>query len=209
MAAGDLENIIPTPSATRTVNINLCDQNGAVHSVKEVHYVDGSAVDHLIWKRDHAPGPVGDEYSDVFSSGQIMFKWTANSSTISTVKIWCKNAGDTWEWVQGIYNSDGTLVSYTQVQPSQSTGILNVDGSEITVYTLECNLSCSVTTGNDYYIMLSQTYGSHWYPLVYKNETGDYWHFTGDEWTLNGNISGYYTAYNDHLIKAEVNGSQV
>lgn len=208
MAAGDLENIIPTPSATRTVNINFCDQNGAVHSVKEVHYVDGSAVDHLIWKRDHAPGPVGDEYSDVFSSGQIMFKWTANSSTITKVKIWCKNAGNTYNWTQYVYDSSGNVIASSNITPSQSTDTLNVDGSDITVYTLECNLSCSVTAGNDYYILIGQTWGSHWYPLVYKNDTGDYWQFTGQDYELS-NITGKYTAYNDHLIKAEVNGGQV
>lgn len=55
MDAGDLENIIPVPTAKLTRNITYVNANGLSYSVKEVYYSDNNANSHLVWKRDHAP----------------------------------------------------------------------------------------------------------------------------------------------------------
>ena len=209
MAAGDLENIIPAPNAKLTRNINITDVNGVLCSVKEVYYSDNNAQSHLVWKRDHTP-PVTYEYTDVFSSGQIIFKYVATSSSINKIKIWCKNNGNPWNWMQGVYDIDGNKIDFSSVQPSLSTDTLKVDGVDTVVNTYEVNVNFSVTSGQTYYVFASQGYGTHWYPLVYKDTNGDYWQFTGQDHELSVNsIAGKYTAYNDHLIKAEVNGEQV
>lgn len=209
MAAGDLENIIPTPTAKLTRNINITDASGVSYPVKEVYYSDNNAQSHLIWKRDHTP-PVSDEYSDVFSSGQIMFKYVATSSTITKIKIWCKNNGSSYNYFQSLYDAAGNYIADTNLAPSLGTDTLKVDGTDITVNTYEVNVNWSVTQGETYYILASQTWGTHWYPLVYKDVSGDYWQFTGQDWELtNASIAGKYTAYSNHLIKAEVNGVEI
>ena len=207
MAAGDLENIIPAPNAKLTRNINITDVNGVLCSVKEVYYSDNNAQSHLVWKRDHTP-PVTDEYTDVFSSGQILFKYVAKSSTITKLKMWCKNNGATNNYVQYVYDTTGNRIAENSVTPTLGTDTLKVDGSDITVNTYEANVNISVTEGSTYYILVGNVWNTRWYPLAYKDVPGDYWHFTGEDWQLN-NIAGLYTAYSDHKIKAEVNGEQV
>lgn len=206
MAAGDLENILPTPTAKRTNNITWVDANGVVYPVKEVHWSDANGIGHLIWQRDHSP--TSDEYTDVFSSGQILFKYVAKSSNITKLKFWCKNSGSNSNWAQYVYDTTGNRIAESSITPTLGTDVLKVDGSDITVNTYEANVNISVTEGSTYYILVGCIWNTHWYPLAYKDTPGDYWQFTGEDWQLN-NIAGLYTAYSDHKIKAEVNGEQV
>jgi hypothetical protein len=215
MAAGDLENIIPAPTAKLTRNINFSDVNGVLRSVKEVYYSDNNAQSHLVWKRDHSPG--GDEYSDVFNGSQkILLKYHATASSITSLKLWSNSDHNHYNEVIKILNAstgDTIYEMHQGVGPSYDTDTLTVNGTSKTVYTFyKDNLNISVSKGTDYYIYFGTAYTSnYWVPLVYSNTTGDYAEFIGEDYHLqnSNNILSMLTSYNNHKIKAEVNGVQV
>lgn len=217
MAAGDLENILPTPTAKRTNNIALVDVNGNVYPVKEVHWSDANGVGHLIWQRDHSP--TTNEYISLnvptSQNNGVLFKWTATSSTINKIKIWVKAEGSHYNYEVCVRKSDWSVQArVTNLQATFDNDVVIVDGVETTVYTLELpNIGMSVEQGAEYIIFAGTCYATHWNPIVYKDVPGTYWVFSGDEWLLQtgsaAQMSSSCTEYNTNLVKAEVNGVQV
>ena len=217
MAAGDLENIIPHPNATRTVNINFCDANGIMRSVKEVHYADEMGIDHLIWLRDHAPG--GDDYTQPSSviNYPIFAKYVATSSSISKIKIWTSATpsqfDDSNRFVL-VLDSQLARVSYSeQFAVSIDRDVISVDGTDTNVYTLEfiLNSPISVTSGETYYVMLSNRYSYTYKPYFFKNTAGVFLTYTGYDWAISQltDFTNDVSSHTTNLVKMEVNGVQV
>lgn len=223
MAAGDLENIVLTSpdSASQKSklvrNIIWRDATNVNRSVKEVYWCPDGVTAKLVWQRDHSPTQT--EYNDVFNSSKlILFKYKATSSSITSIKLWTNNnPGVTYNWFVKIVDSQGNHVySNSQINSNNiniSEDTLIVNGSSKTVYTVLANsLNINgLTTGNDYYISFNYLYGgNHYPPLVYKDETGNYGDFNGQESQLEQNTDNIsFTIYNDHKLKVEVNGAQV
>lgn len=222
MAVGDLENILMTaPDSTmhssRVRNIIWRDNNNVNRSVKYVYWCPDGVTAKLVWQRDHSPG--GDAYSDVFNASQkILLKFTATSSSITSLKLWSNNEHQHYtETIKVINASTGDCI-YEQHQGanfSYGTDTLTVNGTSKTVYTMYSdNLNIQVSEGTDYLIYFGITYpgdNSYWVPLVYDNATGNYAEFIGEDYHLTNqnNILSMITSYNNYKLKAEVNGVQV
>lgn len=216
--AGELEHIRPTDPtygnlASRTRNINFVDANGVLRSITHVYWSPTNDPNDrkLIWQRDHTP--VADNFIEL-SDNQILFKWVATSSTITSVKHWCKVLGLYHVNLLTIFNSDGTLLTCQEnADISLSDSTLLVNGQTVSVKVAELkNLNISVTQGATYYIGLTR-YNNHCNlkPYAYSDISGDYWTVSLDlDWQLKQNMqTGNYQSYSDHKIKAEVNGVQV
>ena len=215
MAAGDLENILMTaPDSTMhsssTCNIIWRDNNNVNRSVKYVYWCPDGVTAKLVWQRDH--------YSDPFNASQkILLKYSASTSTITSLKLWSNSDHADYNNVIKILNAStgDTIYNKQDAGFSFDTDTLTVNGTSKTVYTIyKDNLNIQVSKGTDYYIYFGITYPSgndYWVPLVYSNATGDYAEFKGDDWKLqdNTNILSALTSYNKYKLKAEVNGAQV
>ncbi len=211
MAAGDLENILPTPTAKRTNNITWVDANGIVYPVKEVHWSDANGVGHLIWQRDHSP--TGDEYTDISQNKTylVLFKYVATSNTtITSIKQYGFYNSSWGQNAIALYKSDGTFVSSTQSNSTSfSTEVLNIDGVDTTIDVVEHAVNINVEPG-EYFIVDTLRYnGSYIIPVAYKNITGEYLLLSlSNDWNIGSNLQSF-TSHSDYLIKAEVNGVQV
>jgi len=223
MAAGDLENIRPVDKsgniANLTRNINYVDSNNVMHSVAEVYWSDAQGQTHLIWKRDHTPGP-SDTYETFYNNDDILFfeyRPDSNTTSINSIAIWGDANGQSWSTRQiDIWDvtdsSNYSLVYNQQTAFTETRETLNVDGTDrnVDVFSLS-GLNISVEAGHVYYITLAFYNSAYFRPIAFTGETGNYWLVPGNQsWVINNSeIPKYRVEYTNHKIKAKVNGVQV
>lgn len=223
MAAGDLENIRPVDTsgnvASLTRNINFVDNVGVIHPVSEVYWSDAQGQTHLVWKRDHEPGPVGDTYTNLNNNQWIMFEWTCPEgvTAITSCEIWYATEPPNWNKYFNVYNSSRECIHHQENSGNVSTETLNVDGTDKTVYKFSITLSSSFTVvpGTKYYIgFWGGLYGgTPTKNIAYTNKTGTYWLFTGtDEHLGNHNTlaaNEIQVVGGGNKIKATINGAEI